>query len=235
MLLRSVETDFAANVYVFPGGAVDEADRHRELGAICSGLSDAEASSKLGVDAGGLAFWVAAIRECFEEAGVLLAYDDADEFVALTNTAHAERYAQHRQGLNDRVAHFSDICAAEQLTLPVDRVHYYAHWITPQGVPKRFDTRFFVCQAPSDQAPMHDGRETVDSCWISPREALAAADRGEFRIVPVTRKQLESMMPYDSSASFIAAAAARTRIPTVLPVLQWGADGKPQSVRIPLP
>src|SRR5204863_2170793 len=85
MLRRTLNADFVGGAYVFPGGAVDEADRHADLGSVCEGRSDAEASGLLGIERGGLAFWVAAVRECFEEAGVLLAYAVDGDVVRLTD------------------------------------------------------------------------------------------------------------------------------------------------------
>src|SRR5438094_7776188 len=92
MLPRNLNSDFVGGAYVFPGGAVDEADRHADLEAVCAGRSDEQASVLLGVGSGGLAYWVAAIRESFEEAGVLLAYGPGGEVVSLADDEVAERY-----------------------------------------------------------------------------------------------------------------------------------------------
>src|SRR6202035_51489 len=138
----------------------------------CVLLSDAEASAMLGVESGGLAFWVAALRECFEEAGVLLAYggDEAGGGAAETNTpfdAHdagtRQRLAALRVALNAGDVRFLDACRGEGLRLATDRVHYFSHWITPEAAPKRYDTRFFVAALPPGQVPIHDDHETVDT------------------------------------------------------------------------
>lgn len=234
MLLRALKSEFSAGAYVFPGGGVDAADAMVGGDVALSGLDETAASRQLGIDSGGLAFWVAVVRECFEEAGVLIARDNSGGFVDLTG-AHAQRFAAHREALNAGARSLGDICVAEGLQLPLDQIHYYAHWITPEGMPKRYDTRFFVCQAPDNQMPLHDGRETVDHCWITPRAALEAGQSGDFKIVPVTRKQLESMLPFERAADFIAHAAARTDIPTIMPIVTWGEDGRPRSVTLPLP
>src|SRR5207244_2201371 len=161
MLRRNLNADFVGGAYVFPGGAVDEADRHADLEAVCEGRSDDQASVLLGVDRGGLAFWVAAIRECFEEAGVLLAYGPDGEVMRLSDAAVEARFARHRAAVDSGERRLLDVCAEERLRLAVDGIHYFSHWITPEGAPRRYDTRFFVAAAPAEQAPLHDDREVV--------------------------------------------------------------------------
>src|SRR5205814_10458247 len=127
---------------------------------VTKGRSDDQASVMLGVESGGLAFWVAAIRECFEEAGVLLAIDKAGDIVSFADDEVAERFNVHRQEVNDGRRRLIEVCDLEGLTLAVDQIHYFSHWITPVGPPRRDDTRFFVAAAPPDQLPLHDDRET---------------------------------------------------------------------------
>lgn len=234
MLLRTLKSEFSAGAYVFPGGGVDAADGLLTGGSLVNGLNDRDASMQLSISSGGLAFWVAVVRECFEEAGVLLARDATGQYVDLTGR-NEQRFAGYRDALNTGEMSLAEICIAEQLQLPLDQVHYYAHWITPEGMPKRYDTRFFVCQAPPNQVPLHDGSETVDHCWITPRAALEAGRSGSFKIVPVTRKQLESMLPFGCAKDFVDHAAAKSQIPTIMPIVNWGEDGKPRTVTLPLP
>src|SRR5207245_9692437 len=110
MVRRHPASVFGPGAYVFPGGAVDEADRHADLGPVCEGVSDADASTQLGVDEGGLAFWVAGIRECFEEAGFLLAYGEDDELVSFDDPAVAARFAVHRQAIDSGTRRLVDAC-----------------------------------------------------------------------------------------------------------------------------
>lgn len=235
MLLRTVKSDFNAGAYVFPGGAVDRADGGERARRLCTGLDAAQADARLGVDHGGLAFYLAAIRECFEEAGVLLAAGTDGRILGLHDAATQQRFADYRAALNAGELDLADICEREQLCLPLQRVHYYSHWITPEGMPRRYDTRFFLCRAPAGQEPLHDGQETVDHCWVRPAQALARHADGNFNLVPATRKQLEFLARFPDSDSLLRHVAAIERVPAILPTLVMGADGRPQRVRLPLP
>src|SRR4051794_36778901 len=138
MVRRTVDAVFSPGAHVFPGGALDPEDRTVEIEFRCDGLDDATASAMLGVPAGGLGYFVAAARECFEEAGMLLARRDGD---LLTD---ADVYRVHRDALNAGERSLLEICVGESLTLAVDLLLPFGHWITPIGPPRRFDTRFFV-------------------------------------------------------------------------------------------
>ena len=149
MLRRALGASFAGGVYVFPGGRVDAADHAAELEAICDDLDDGEASAQLGLDRGGLAFWVAAIRECFEEAGVLLARPvDSDDAIRFDDPSTEQRFDAARHAVHSGDRSLVDLCAGEGLRLITGLVQYVSHWITPIGEPKRFDTRFFLALAP---------------------------------------------------------------------------------------
>jgi 8-oxo-dGTP pyrophosphatase MutT (NUDIX family) len=221
MLRRHLNSDFVGGAYVFPGGKVDDADRTAGAEAACVGRSDAAASDMLGTAGGGLAFWVAALRECFEEAGVLMAYPDGvgagGDLVDVSDSELRRRLAAARVSLNAGTAGFLDTCRSEGLRLAVDRVHYFSHWITPEPAPKRYDTRFFVTALPPGQIPVHDDHETTDTVWVQPTEALARAAAGEFDIIFPTIKNLEAIARFSTSTALLAAAAAVERVPTVLP------------------
>jgi 8-oxo-dGTP pyrophosphatase MutT (NUDIX family) len=223
MLRRHLDSDFVGGAYVFPGGKVDDADRGEQAAATCVGRSDAEASALLGVERGGLSFWVGALRECFEEAGVLLCYRTGASagatLVDATDPSTRQRLIAMRAGLvaAGHDADFLAACAAEGLRLAVDRVHYFSHWITPEPAPKRYDTRFFVAALPPGQVPVHDDHETVDTVWVQPADALARAQAGEFDLIFPTMKNLEAISRFDTSAQLLDAAAAVERVPTVLP------------------
>ncbi|MDN5936744.1 MAG: NUDIX domain-containing protein, partial [Nitrosospira sp.] len=143
MLRRNKRNVFGPGAYVFPGGAVDRADAGPTLRALCDGLDDGEASRRLGIDGGGLAFWVAAIRECFEEAGLLLATQGDGRPVS-----PARDFRSQRQALNAGSLAMADFCRDQNLRLPLQDIVYYGHWITPVGEPRRFSTRFFACSTP---------------------------------------------------------------------------------------
>jgi len=221
MLRRHLDSDFVGGAYVFPGGKVDEEDRSPASAAVCAGRTDEEASGLLGIDRGGLAYWVAAVRECFEEAGVLLAYEDGAGAspvpVDLASPTSRRRLAARRAELNGGRVGFLDLLSAEGLQLAADRVHYFSHWVTPEAAPKRYDTRFFVAALPPGQVPVHDEHETVDTVWVQPADALARAAAGEFDLIFPTMKNLEAVSRFSSSDDLLAAAAAVERVPTVLP------------------
>jgi 8-oxo-dGTP pyrophosphatase MutT (NUDIX family) len=218
MLRRNLQSDFVGGAYVFPGGAVDEHDRHEDLEPICAGRTDADASDRLGLERGGLAYWVAAIRESFEEAGVLLAYDASGNLVDLDHDPEIEaRFARHRAAVDRGARRLVDVCAEEGLRLAVDGIYYFSHWITPQGAPRRYDTRFFVAAAPADQVPLHDDREVIANLWIRPADALARHEAGEFELIFPTIRSLVSLSRFDTVAGVLAAAAALDDVPAIEP------------------
>lgn len=217
MLRRTLNAAFVGGFYVFPGGVVDDADRHDDVGAVCEGRTDAEASDVLGIERGGLAFWVAAIRECFEEAGVLLARTPDHQFVSFDDAAVAARFGAHRAAIDDRSLRIVDLCRAEGLHLDLGEIAYVSHWITPVAEPRRFDTRFFVAHAPDQQTPLHDDRETIASLWIRPSDALERQRRGDLQMIMPTIKNLESLLPHPTAADALHAAQVAGRPEVIFP------------------
>lgn len=231
MLKRNLNSDFVGGAYVFPGGAVDPDDRHSDLDPICEGRSDGDTSRLLGIDGGGLAYWVAAIRESFEEAGVLLAYDATGALVDLDQEAGLDRWAEHRKAVDAGDRRLVELCATEGLRLAVDTMHYFGHWITPEGSPRRYDTRFFVAAAPANQTPLHDDHEVIANEWLRPADGLARVDAGELTMLPPTTASLRAIARFATVAEALAAAHAVTDVPTILPRVV-AVDG---GVRIALP
>ncbi len=151
MLRRTATAIFAGDMWVYPGGRVDPDDAEAVLDHV-SGLTDAEASAQLGLERGGLAFWVAALRECFEEAGILFGHDRRTGApIDLTDPAAIDRLAAQRDALNAGQRSFAEVVAELDVVLDASKVHYIAHWVTPLGPPRRFDTRFFLAAAPPGQ------------------------------------------------------------------------------------
>ena len=224
LLLRRVEraNDRSSGAFVFPGGTVDPADA--ELHACCAGLTDAQASARLGVAAQGLDLYVAAIRECFEEAGVLLAYDSAARPVALDELAPATLAALRAQ-LRSSAASLRAVCERLGVRLAVDRLAYHSHWLTPPGLPKRFDTRFFVAEMPPRQSAALDSAETLEHRWIRPADALEAADG--MRLPNATRRTLAAIAGFASAAQCVEHARGLAAIKLTMPRI---ADG-PRGVR----
>ncbi len=198
MLRRHPRTAFGS-VHVFPGGVVDPADRAPALDAHCPGLTDADASARLGIASGGRAYWVAAIRESFEEAGVLLARCADGEPVRFDHHEDVQaRFDEHRLALHAGERALVDVLEAEDLVLAVDQVRYFAHWITPEGEPKRFDTRFFLARAPEGQAYAHDDAELIGSEWVRPTDALARHRAGDFPMIGPTIVCLQDIDRFDT-------------------------------------
>ncbi len=219
LMKRSMAGVFGG-LHVFPGGKVDAGDRASRWEALGRGPNDVQASGTLGVDSGGLGYWVACIRECFEEAGVLLALREDGSTVELRDAAIRARVAAARDRLNggDPDA-LETLCREEGFTLATDQLAYVAHWITPVDQPKRFNTRFFVARAPSHQEALHDGHEAVDSEWIRPEEALARHADGDLNLISPTFKNLEALVGFDDTAKLLEAKRSidpRT-IPSILP------------------
>ena len=225
MMKRTLNASFVGGAYVFPGGAVDAADRHDDVAEHCIGLTDAAASDLLGVERGGLAYWVAALRECFEEAGVLLARTHDGAAVSFADEAVAERFNGYRHAVHDGHLRLVQLCGDEGLRLATDDVGYVSHWVTPVGEPRRFDTRFFVARAPQDQTPLHDDNETIDSLWVNPGDALERQRAGELFMIFPTIKNLEFLTPFATCAQVLAAAAAIGRPPMILPRIVKRGEG----------
>ncbi len=223
MLRRNLASEFVAGAYVFPGGSVDPEDREPEVEAWCDGRTDAEASDVLGVASGGLGFWVAALRECFEEAGVLLARSRrrtaGDALLDTRDPEVAARFDAYRDQVNAGTVRILDVCRAEGLVLTVGRVAYVSHWITPELAPRRYDTRFFVAVAPEGQVARHDDGETIASTWVRPAEALERFEAGEIELLPPTIENLRSLAPHTSTDEVMAWAAGVTEVPTILPIV----------------
>ena len=234
MLERNVKSEFVSGAYVFPGGAVDKHDSHQRLEEICLGLTDPEASFATGMPAGGLGFWVAAIRECFEECGVLIANGE-DGPISFKDVDLAQRFNAHRDALNSRKISFSQMCIEENLVLPVDSLTYFSRWLTPVGMSKRFDTCFFICPMPANQVPLHDGHETVSGLWLSPADALKKGEVGEIKLVPATIKTLEKLDGYGTVEDLVVGCTPAETVPTKCPEIIRDGAGKPIRVRVPLP
>lgn len=217
MVRRTAHTCFGAGKYVFPGGAVDDEDR-RSSALLCTDWDDAAASRQLGMDGGGLAFWVAAVRECFEEVGLLLALNAAGEYPSWAEgDALDARLQSYRKALVQGSIAFADVCTGEALSVAAERLVYNSHWITPPGPPRRYSARFFVSQAPTAQMPRVDGREVVSPRWLRAAEALDLRARGDMELMLPTRAQLEWLAAFDSASTAIAAAQAQESVKTVAP------------------
>ena len=234
MLRRTFNAAFASGMFVFPGGKVDDVDGVDEIAELCDGLTDAHASSLLGIANGGLAYWVACIRECFEEAGVLLArHETTGDVVRFDDESTAQRFEVERENIHDGSVALLDLCKREGLRLTTDDIHYVSHWITPMGEKRRFDTRFFIARAPQAQEPLHDDGETIESFWISPQEAIERAHEKDLMLMPPTKANIEFLLPYKTADEVLAAAAQVGMPQTILPKLKIDSDGRVVGIAMP--
>jgi 8-oxo-dGTP pyrophosphatase MutT (NUDIX family) len=180
MMVRHYQIDFSSGALVFPGGSVDAGDK--EIIARPELYSGGD-----GLDEATLSFRIAAIRETFEESGILVARPRGSKTL-IDGTRAAEIEASHRTALCEGKTSFLNVVAESGISLALDELVPYAHWVTPEGMSKRFDTWFFLAAAPPAQLGAHDGRESTDSIWVSPREALAGGESGRFKLpFPTTR------------------------------------------------
>jgi 8-oxo-dGTP pyrophosphatase MutT (NUDIX family) len=209
MVARHRQIDFASGALVFPGGRVEPEDE------------------RLGGDAYDLrerALRVGAIRETFEECGVLIARARGEG--AWLDAARTSAIAARASGVS-----FGELVARENLELGLEALIPFAHWITPKSMPKRFDTAFYIVEAPPGQIARHDGSESVDSVWISPRRAIEDAAKGVFTIVPATRLNLQMLAESADVAGALKAARERRIVP-VEPIPEKTETGL--KLRIPL-
>jgi glyoxylase-like metal-dependent hydrolase (beta-lactamase superfamily II)/8-oxo-dGTP pyrophosphatase MutT (NUDIX family) len=223
LLVRRPERqdDRSSGAYVFPGGTLDPQDA--ALHGLCAGLDDKAASERLRVPEGGLDFYLCAVRECCEEAGLLFAYERDGTPVALDGGDPARR-DWLREAVRYGGPGLAQVCERFGVRLAVDRLAYCSHWLTPPGLPKRFDTRFFVAVLPTGQTAMHDGTEAVDHRWLRPADALDP-DRG-VKLVPVTRRMLASVAHFPSAQACFDHAARLRDIAQIMPRVASGPRGQ---------
>jgi len=222
LMLRRAERDgdMRSGAVVFPGGVLDARDRDAHVH--CIGPDDASVSARLGLAEGGLDYLVAAVRESFEEVGLLLAQGGEGGFDLAALKPWRDR-------LQTGEASMVDLCRAEGLRLDLRELVYFSHWLTPPGVPRRFDTRFFMAPAPADQVAEADLGEAEELMWLTPQAALEP-QRG-LKLLPVTQRTLQDLARFDSVAAALAEARARTDITLTMPRVATSSRGR----RIVLP
>lgn len=231
---RNSRSGYVAGVYLFPGGAVDDADGLPDAVALCQGRTDAEASTTLGVASGGLAWWVAGIRECFEEAGILLAWP---AWASLSRSSEATlsrvgpspdvlgRLRARRGEIERAPERFLDACKIEGLRLAAGALHAMSHWVTPMGAPRRYDTWFFIGVSPAGQEPVPDGREVVDALWTVPSEALALHRAGTLDLMLPTVENLKLLEHFVEVQALVSWISHRGAIKTICPRVRNGPAG----------
>lgn len=214
MVVRHHQIDFASGALVFPGGKLDEGDRDPLVRARCHCAGEVSDEN--------LAIQVGAIREAFEECGVLLARPrDASGFVEGARLRDLEPW---RDDLHKGRVSMAEFLDKEDLSLACDALVPFAHWITPKMMPKRFDTHFYLAAAPADHVAVHDGHESVDSVWIRPADALRDAEEKKRTIIFPTRMNVEKVGRSASVTQALEAARA-SRIVTVEPEVSKAGEG----------
>jgi 8-oxo-dGTP pyrophosphatase MutT (NUDIX family) len=169
------------------------------------------------------AHWIAGIRELFEEAGVLLAYDRMGNLFHLRNPSEQERFSSYRESLQKGKLNICQLAQEEDLLLALDQLHYCAHWITPEARSERFDARFFLARHPAGQEARHDQKETTVGLWLTPKKALESHLQGEVPLSPPTLKTLEDLSRFDSIEEIFSALKKR-EIQSVQPFLTKISD-----------
>lgn len=215
MVVRHQQIDFASGALVFPGGKIADGDRDPRVVARCTGVA--------GLSADEIALRVGAIREAFEESGILLAQPGTGS-APLSEARLADLGTRYRRGLDRGEIGIADMLEAENLILDCAALTPFAHWITPPVMPKRFDTWFYLAATPPGQAALHDGTEAVDSAWLRPRDAIEQEKAGQRTIVPATLLNVQKLGRCDSVADAVAAARGST-IVSVLPQVERAEGG----------
>ena len=227
LMRRHTNQAFMGGAYVFPGGRLDDADQDPGL-ADCTGRLSATEARRLLQEPhlpGGaaLGLFLAAIRETFEEAGVLLARDTAGRLLDMADPETADRFAAYRLELHEERITLMDLGRRESLCYAPDLLIPYSHWITPEFEPRRFDTRFFLARLPEGQVALHDRMELTESCWVTPAFALAEHAAGRIVLMPPTLKTIEELGAFSSTEPLFAAARLQ-RISTIFPEAFRTAD-----------
>lgn len=215
LIRRHSASKFAAGDFVFPGGKIETSDGLEDAAARCRSVDAGAAARRLGLaspPSAALGHWVGAIRETFEEVGILLAYAPDGRPVHVD----AARYGDYRRACQADHRAFWGMLRAERLTLATDALVYFAHWITPEIQPLRFDTRFFAAPMPEGQEAVADEREITEVRWLAPREAIDLNARGQLSLRNPTVKNLELFDGAPTSAAALERLNGR-EVRTILP------------------
>ncbi len=230
MIKRAMKTNFGG-AWVFPGGKVDSSDDIKNISKYSPLLNDEEASKRLGIKSGGLVYWIACIRECFEESGILLADNEQKKISkGWFKGSDEEIVNQYKKQLLQGNDVFLELIDKFDLTLSTDEIAYISHWITPKIEKRRYSTRFFIARCPN-QLATHDGLEGVESRWLEPKVALDLYKSGEFPMIMPTIKNLELIKDFQDTQTLLRSMNDKliTDIPKVEPVFDV-VDGKPKLI-----
>jgi 8-oxo-dGTP pyrophosphatase MutT (NUDIX family) len=226
LLLRHARSGFAADAWVFPGGTLDKADLDPALPVLCDGPSPEEWQATLGVASSSEAFGyiAAAIREAFEETGILIAREGASATPQLRQQTTPPALRQYRSELLAGNLHLRELAVRTGLQLATDQLTYFAHWITPEAEPRRYDTRFFLAPVPSaSDYELHEA-ELVAARWLAPAPAVDAFRAGELKMLPPTVHTLQRLAPFRTVRD-MQAQLRGVNVPTILPQMKRHPEG----------
>jgi 8-oxo-dGTP pyrophosphatase MutT (NUDIX family) len=218
MVLRNRKSRFVPGYHVYPGGILDPEDYEPGIERFCHGINRKQASETLpdmSRPEKALGAWVAGIRETFEEVGMLIARRRDGSPVTIQSEEERNRFCDYRRALNKGKMKFHQMLEKEDLILPLDRLYYFSHWITPEPLPLRYDVRFFVAEAPPEQAVIHDGVELTEHLWLTPSRALEDYEKGKIGMVLPQIMTLVDVSRFKTVAAAIASAKTR-RVPANL-------------------
>jgi len=226
LLKRHEKSSFMGGNFVYPGGRVDRDDGSLEVCSLSQGMTFDKAQKILGGTFSpeeSFAHWIAAIRELFEEAGVLLAYAQNGDLVQIKNQDELNKFSNYRSLVQRGGITLCQMAQEEKLLFALKQLHYYAHWITPEARSERFDTRFFLAQYPLGQEASHDQKETTAEIWITPSKALEENLKGEVMLSPPTLKTLEDLSRF-KSIDDVFHSLNEKEIQPILPILTKISD-----------
>lgn len=180
LMVRRRAGDAFGDSYAFPGGVVD--DNEFEAHAFCQGRTTKGADAELGVEDGGLNYYSAAVRELFEETGILLARDARGNWAFADELESESLLRDLRSQLDSGDLPWAELLRTHELGIACDALRYFSFWETPVRLPKRWAARFFLAQVPPDQDAEHDGNELTDSCWMTAMEVLSRGEKGGMKL-----------------------------------------------------
>ncbi len=223
LLRRHGRSGFAADAWVFPGGVVDKPDREPELADYLDGPSPGAWAARLGTDTPeqALGYVAAALREAFEETGILLAHPDP---AAPSRIGDAQSLAVARRALLDGVVTMRQMAVGNGVRLAGDALAYLAHWVTPLPEPRRYDTRFFLARAPEGAECEAHGAEMTDALWCRPAEVVERFERGEMKLLPPTVHTLRRLAGFASVEEALD-ALRDAPVPCITPRMRRHPDG----------
>lgn len=206
MMKRSLRSSFGG-IWVFPGGILEDQDQDIAKKNYCNGIDEKKAKAILNYDQESLTYWIASLRETFEETGALIANRDNNSFFTPTED-EAINLERLRSDLNNGKISFISILKQLKLKIALERLIYISHWITPDVETKRYTTRFFLTSLNEEVTMTHDDIEGTDSKWIGINEALEAHKAGRISLIMPTIKNLESISSYKNTQELISAKNA---------------------------